>query len=218
MNDLLNQISALSTQIIGGAFAAHLLLFLILRIWARRDLHGIVGTLDDFTRGLKHRSVLDRRGHLTEQVDAFLSDVNDTLSHPEQSEERQSLKQRINVLDEKRSYLHSMFFETVYNMARSMIDAYPLLGVLGTILAIGAALQQPADALAGASGVDVIVGRFGEAIWSTFAGLVAGILLMFVNSLVEPAFLRLSENRLHVREMVSRVKHELILAGGRQSA
>ena len=92
-----------------------------------------------------------------------------------------------------------------------------LLGVLGTILAIGAALQQPAEALGGSSGVEVIVSRFGEAIWSTFAGLVAGILLMFVNSLVEPAFLRLSENRLHVREMVSRVKHELILAGGRES-
>ncbi|MBD3676442.1 MAG: MotA/TolQ/ExbB proton channel family protein [Planctomycetaceae bacterium] len=218
MNDLLNQISNLSTQIIGGAFAAHLFLFLVLRIWSRRDLHGIVGTLDDFTRGLKHRSVLDRRGHLTEQVDAFLSDVNDVLLHREQSAERETLKQRINVLDEKRSYLHSMLFETTYNMARNMIDAYPLLGVLGTILAIGAALQQPVDAGATVSGVEAIVGRFGEAIWSTFAGLICGILLMFVNSLLEPAFLRLSENRLQVREMISRVKHELILAGDKGAA
>jgi biopolymer transport protein ExbB/TolQ len=218
MNDLINQISGLSTQIIAGLFAAHLFLFLVLRIWSRRDWHGIVGTLDDFTRGLKHRSVLDRRGHSTEQVDAFLSDVNDVLRHPDQSVERESLKQRINVLDEKRSYLHSMFFETIYNMARNMIDAYPLLGVLGTILAIGAALQQPADAAATVTGVEAIVGRFGEAIWSTFAGLICGILLMLVNSLVEPAFLRLSENRFQVREMVSRVKHELVLSGDKETA
>jgi biopolymer transport protein ExbB/TolQ len=209
MDQFLDQLSRLSTYIIAGAFACHLFLFLILRIWSRRDLRAIVGTLDDFTRGLKHRSVLDQRGHLVEQIDAFLADVQDILNHPEQSQERKTLQQRMNILDEKRSYMHSMFFETVYNMARNMIDAYPLMGVLGTILAIGAALQQPAGAAASAIGVDVIVGRFGEAIWSTFAGLVAGIFLMFVNSLVEPGFLRLSENRQHLREMIARVKREL---------
>ncbi len=212
MSSLLNQLSGLSTLIIAMAFAAHLLLFLMLRAWARRDLRGIVGTLDDFTRGLSHRSVLDRRGHLTEQVDAFLADVNDVLNHPEKSTSRQALLQRINVLDERRDYLQSMFFETVYNLARNMIDAYPLMGVLGTILAIGAGLQEPAVA-GGSGGVEVIVSRFGEAIWSTFAGLVAGILLMLVNSLLEPSFLRLSENRGHVRDMVARVKRELVLQG-----
>jgi biopolymer transport protein ExbB len=211
MNQFLNQLSGFSTFLIAGAFAGHLMLFLILKVWSRRELQEIVGTLDDFTRGLKHRSVLDRRGHLVEQVDAFLADVQDILNHSEQSRERKILNQRMNILDEKRSYMHSMFFETVYNMARNMIDAYPLMGVLGTILAIGAALQQPAEAAVSASGVEAIVGRFGEAIWSTFAGLVAGILLMFVNSLVEPGFLRLSESRQHVREMIARVKRELAL-------
>lgn len=212
MTDLLNQLSGLSTLIISVAFGIHLFLFLILRTWARSDLQAIAGTLDDFTRGLKHRSVLDRRGHLTEQIDAFLADVNDVINHPEQSGERQALLQRMNILDERRGYLQSMFFETVYNLARNMIDAYPLMGVLGTILAIGAALQQPEAAASATGGVELIVERFGEAIWSTFAGLVAGILLMLVNSLVEPSFLRLSENRSHVREMVARVKRELVLA------
>ncbi|HUG20621.1 MAG TPA: MotA/TolQ/ExbB proton channel family protein [Planctomycetaceae bacterium] len=212
MDQFLNQLSGFSTLLIAGAFACHLFLFLILKVWSRRELQEIVGTLDDFTRGLKHRSVLDRRGHLVEQVDAFLADVQDILNHPEQSRERKTLNQRMNILDEKRSYMHSMFFETVYNMARNMIDAYPLMGVLGTILAIGAALQIPPEAAVSAgavSGVEAIVGRFGEAIWSTFAGLVAGIILMFVNSLVEPGFLRLSESRQHVREMIARVKREL---------
>jgi biopolymer transport protein ExbB/TolQ len=91
-----------------------------------------------------------------------------------------------------------------------MIEAYPLAGVLGTILAIGAALNSPDPETA--SSVGAIVQRFGEAIWSTFAGLSAAIVLMFINGILEPPFSRLSENRLHVRETVARVKRELSIA------
>jgi biopolymer transport protein ExbB len=114
------------------------------------------------------------------------------------------------VLDEKRRYLNSMFFETVYNITRTMIEAYPLAGVLGTILAIGAALQTGAAADQGVT-VAAIVGRFGDAIWSTFAGLMAAILLMFLNSIVETGFERLGENRRHVRETIARAKRELAM-------
>src|SRR5690606_15884731 len=105
-------------------------------------------------------------------------------------------------------YLHSLAFETSYNICRTMIEAYPLAGVLGTILAIGAALQQGA-ATEQIATVSTIVSRFGDAIWSTFAGLIAAILLMFLNSLLEPGFSRLSENRVHVRDTVARAKREL---------
>lgn len=88
--------------------------------------------------------------------------------------------------------------------ARNMIEAYPLAGVLGTISAIGAALSAP-----GGGNVASIVERFGESIWCTFAGLASAIVLMFVNSLLEPGFSRLSENRLHVRETVAKAKREL---------
>jgi biopolymer transport protein ExbB/TolQ len=103
-----------------------------------------------------------------------------------------------------------MFFETTYNMTRTMIEAYPLAGVLGTILSIGAALQADVAAQRAAT-VTAIVSRFGDAIWSTFAGLVAAIVLMFVNSLVETGFGRLTENRRHVRETIARAKRELAL-------
>jgi biopolymer transport protein ExbB/TolQ len=90
-----------------------------------------------------------------------------------------------------------------------MIEAYPLAGVLGTILAIGAALQ-------GGQGnaqktVADIVRNFGDSVWATFAGLVAAIGLMFLNSLLETRFHRLAENRKQVRETVARAKRELSL-------
>ncbi len=209
LDDLIGQISGLSTMIIVGAFVLHVFTFFVLWIWARRDLRAIATSLYDFTRRLKNQSLLDQRAHLSVQIEAFLADVNDVLDDPARQEDRTALLDRMRVLDEKRRYLNSMFFETVYNITRTMIEAYPLAGVLGTILAIGAALQS--DAANQAVSVSTIVGRFGEAIWSTFAGLMAAILLMFLNSMVETAFERLTESRGHVRETIARAKRELSL-------
>lgn len=214
---LINGLSGLSTFLIVGAFAVHLFAFLVLWIWWRRDLRAIASSLDDFTRGLKHRSVLDATGHLHEQIEAFLADVRDVLSGPNNVEDRKTLFHRIAVLDERRRYLGSMFFETGYNICRTMIEAYPLLGVLGTILAIGAALQS-GDSSTASTSVSLIVSRFGDAIWSTFAGLSAAVLLMFVNSALEPRFRQLTENRTHVRETVAMAKRELSLISEEASA
>ncbi len=201
----IGDVSAYSTWTIALAAVAHALVFLILWLWSRRMLRGLVDLLDDFTRGLKHRSVLDRSAALAEQVEAFLTDVREVLDSPNAEADKRHLAARLKILDEKRPDLRSMRFETVYNMARTMIEAYPLAGVLGTILAIGAALQIQEPS------VSVVVQRFGEAIWSTFAGLVAAIALMFVHSVLEPGMVSLSEHRRHVRETITRAKHVLYL-------
>lgn len=210
LTDLLRQLSGLSTTIILCALAVHLFVFCLLWIWARRDLRNIASSMYDFTRRLRNQSLLDSSAHLGDQIDAFLADVNDVLEDPTRRDDREVLLSRMQVLDEKRRYLNSMFFETVYNITRTMIEAYPLAGVLGTILAIGAALQTGAAADQGVT-VAAIVGRFGDAIWSTFAGLMAAILLMFLNSIVETGFERLGENRRHVRETIARAKRELAM-------
>ncbi len=211
--NLIEHLSKISTFVILVACLIHLILFTILYFWSRRDLKQMTSSLDQFTRNLKHRSVLDSTTHLSDQVDAFLADVNDVLEETDRVQDKALLKDRVSILDERRNYFHSMGFETTYTIARTMIEAYPLAGVLGTILAIGAALQG--SGTAGATvGVNVIVSRFGDAIWSTFAGLIAAIILMFVNSMVETTFTRLSENRLHMRDTVAKVKRELSFHAG----
>jgi biopolymer transport protein ExbB/TolQ len=204
---LLDQIAHASTYVIVAAAVVHLAVFFGLWAWARRDLRNIASALFDFTRGLQHQSMLDATAHLSEQVEAFLADVNDTLGDSSRQADRAALLHRISILDEKRRYLNSMLFETCYNMARTMIEAYPLAGILGTILSIGAALQQSAS-------IQAIVQRFGDAIWSTGVGLMAFILLLFLNSMLEPPFVRLAENRAHVRATVARAKRELSFASG----
>ena len=208
--NLLDSLSGLSTLLIVGLFAIHLFAFFVLWVWWRRDLRAIASSLDEFTRGIRQRSLMDSSAHLSEQVDAFLADVKETLEATGNSQDRHTLYHRMAILDEKRRYLSSMFFETSYNICRTMIEAYPLLGVLGTILAIGAALQTGDGGSASAS-VGVIVSRFGDAIWSTFAGLTAAVLLMFLNSALEPRFQRLAENRGNVRKTVAHAKRELAI-------
>lgn len=208
LSQWLGVISSFSTPVILAAAAVHLAFFILLWVWFRRDSRVIASSLERFTHGMKHRSVLDATGSLGDQIEAFLADVNEVLSSPAAGEERRLLKDRVNILDERRGYLNALPFETAYNVGRTMIEAYPLAGVLGTILAIGAALAAPE----GVTTVNQIVSRFGDAIWSTFAGLIAAIVLMFINSLLEPKFSRLAENRGHVRETVARAKRELALA------
>jgi len=189
-----------------------LLLLFILWVWYRRDLSRIASALFDFTKGIRNQSLLDSRAHLADQIDAFLADVNDVMDDPSRRSERSNLLARMKILDEKRRYLDSMSFETIYNMARTMIEAYPLAGVLGTILAIGAVLQTPEPVDASVSVVGSLLGELGKAIWSTAAGLVSAMILMFLNSCLEPSFTRLTENRVQVRHTIARVKRELALA------
>lgn len=188
--------------VVGGL---HLILFIVLRIWAGRDVRTIAQLLERFTDGLHQRSRLDWNGHMTDQIDAFVQDVHDALDDPEA---RTLVRDRMKVLDEQRPYLNSYRFESIWNVARSGIEAYPLLGVLGTILALWMAMRQTGDDTAAAVGT--IVERFGLAIDSTFAGLAMAILLMVVNSAFETFFSRLNENRLSVRELINHVKKELI--------
>ena len=119
------------------------------------------------------------------------------------------------ILDEERRYLQSHAFETSYNICRSMIEAYPLAGVLGTILAIGGALHGGGNAQ---KTVTDIVQFFGDAIWTTFVGLFAAIGLMFINSILEPRVQRLHQSRDAVRDAVHRVKRELSQTSGAQTS
>jgi biopolymer transport protein ExbB/TolQ len=201
---MLELISSYSTLAIVITAVVHVFGFAILAAWAKGDRKRIAQTLERFTDGLSHRSRMDFNSHLSDQIEAFLADIADVMAQPNRSTDRVQLAQRLRVLDERRDYLQSLRFETAWNVARTMIEAYPLAGVLGTILAIGAALAADDQA-----SVSVIVTRFGDAIWSTFAGLLAAIVLMFIGSIVEPGFARLTENRLDVREMAAKIKREL---------
>ena len=202
---ILDFITRYFTPMIVVVGTLHLVFFGVLWLWARRDLKKIARMLQQFTDGLHSRSLLDHGGHLSDQIDAFVADVDDALLR---DSDRRRIAQRMQILDGRRGYLNSFRFETAWNVARASIEAYPLLGVLGTIFALWLAMRGR-DAVS-STPVGEIVNRFGLAIDSTFAGLAMAILLMIVNSVFETLFSRLAENRRLVREVVAKAKRELM--------
>lgn len=202
---VLSLASRMAAPAIGILFVVHMFYFFVLWGWYRRDIRNIASALDSFTRDVRFRSVLDRSSHLCDQIEAFLADINEVLEKPDRKADRVGLSQRIHILDEKRTYLQSMGFETGYNFCRTMIEAYPIAGILGTIMAIGVVLRGDP----GQDAVQLLVSKFGESIWATFAGLSAAITLLALNSLMETSFDRLSEDRRLVRETMFRIKRVL---------
>lgn len=212
LSEWLQFLSSLSTPTIVLLAVLHIFFFALLRLWHRRHLHILAQTLEDYTRPLQHRSILDRSSSLPAQIEAFVQDVHDILDTPTLARERQACLERIRILDEKRPYLDSLRFDTAWNAARNMIEAYPLAGILGTILAIGSALNAETAANTNNASVTLVMDRFGDSIWSSFAGLLAAIILMFIHSLCEVRFTRLTECRDSIRQLVARARRELQLA------
>jgi len=162
-----------------------------------------------------------------ETIDSFLHDITDILKSPRGDEDVRKLCDRLVTKDEAKRYLARRSFETTYNAARTFIEAYPLMGILGTVLAIGVGLNAPdaRDALpAPGAGTEIvqlqsaepeapagemIVKNFKNAIWSTVYGLLFGLGFMVVNSIYEPHFERIIEHRAGVRDAVRNAKEAL---------
>jgi biopolymer transport protein ExbB/TolQ len=189
-------------------FAAHLLGFRWL--WRERSRQAVwlAEHLQNLIQGFASRADRDPYPTVDEQIDSFLANIREALSDPSRQRDRRALHDQIVAKDETKKYLRGSRFETFYNLARTGIEIYPLLGIMGTVLAIGLALHSQ-DAGDAASATERIVRNFAGSIWATLAGIGCGVVLLLVNAVLEPAFQRLLDHRWEVRETISAVKNEL---------
>jgi biopolymer transport protein ExbB len=198
--------------------------------------------LTNLVGGLSRRSDHDPTHTVDERIDTFVADIREVIQHPHSPGEARRLYERIVSKDELRRYLQGTKFETWYNVARTGIEIYPLLGIIGTVLAIGlglntrpaptpaapaavtaAAVQPPTGTATATATVDpapanptaptgAIVRNFASSIWATLVGLLLAILFMMCNAYLEPSFVRLIEHRANVRNVISHAKSQLGLA------
>jgi biopolymer transport protein ExbB len=188
--------------------AAHLVGFF--RLWRERQRQSLwlAEHLENLLQGFSSRADRDPYPTLDERIDSFLANIREVLSDPSRSGDRQRLHEQIIAKDETKKYLRGSRFETLYSLARTTIEVYPLLGIMGTVLAIALALNTPAGEAA-ASATERIIENFAGSIWATLAGIGCGIVLLMVNALVEPSFQRLLEHRAEVREVIAAAKTQL---------
>ena len=175
---------------------------------------------------------------IDEVIDGFFHDIDEVITDGRSAAKAHDLAHRLSTKDEARKYLKVMRFERVYSFARTGIEAWPLAGILGTVLAISFGMQAgtatpndpplaiaqtttyPANgnnALPSPQQVDTgptsaIIRNFGMAIGSTILGLFFGVVFMLGNAWVEPGFERLMEHRKSIREAVRTAKNVLLRA------
>jgi len=195
--------------------AGHLLGFLWLYQERRRQTAWLEGHLENLVQGFASRADRDPYATVDERIDSFLANIREVLQDDSRLEDRRRLHDQIQAKDETKKYLRGAKFETLYNLARTSIEMYPLLGIMGTVLAIGLALNSPTpqDGLAaGAFVTERIVRNFAGSIWATLAGIGCGIVLLLINAVLEPGFQRLLEHRWDVRDVIHAAKTQLGLA------
>ena len=208
------------------AAAAHLLGFYWLFRERTRQVRRLEGHLENLVQGFFSRTDRDPYAGVDERIDSFLANIREVLQDPSRGEDRRRLYDQVKAKDETKKYLHGSRFETFYSLARTSIEMYPLLGIMGTVLAIGLALNSPAPALdarqqpaaqveaapdggAAAATTERIVRNFAGSIWATLAGIGCGISLLLVNAVVEPTFQRLLDHRWDVRDVIRAAKTQL---------
>lgn len=204
-----------------------------------RRVRQLESHLTNLVGGLSRRSDQDPTHTVDERIDSFIADIREVIQHPHSSGEVQRLYERIVSKDELRRYLQGTKFETWYNVARTGIEIYPLLGIIGTVLAIGLGLNSrsvnldaagvatdssmtsPADHPGSSDSASppapvpqtsAIVRNFANSIWATLVGLLCAIVFMMCNAYLEPSFGRLIEHRINVRNVISHAKSQLGLA------
>lgn len=218
---------------------AHFVILLVLWRWERTQTKGLAAYLSNLVRIFSSRADMDPRTTVHDRIDGFIADIREVLSDRQRHEDRERLYQRIVIKDELKPDMQGGRLETLYNFARTGIEAYPLLGILGTVLAIGLGLNAPrpvvsavptavearVDAPGATRSPDTtgsIIRNFANSIWSTCAGIAFAIVLMLVNALIEPGFDRLAKHRHDVREVIGAAKVslglELASDAGREAA
>lgn len=192
---------------IGVLAGLNLLLWGWLLIYSAGRKTQFADFLFNAVRTLSRQSDIASNMSIDERINVFMADIRDSVHSPGNTEQAQRLLDRLMTKDEARLYLKAHRFEVGYSVARTCIEVFPLLGIVGTVLAIAAAM--------GTSGIDdsdkvsKVVQNFGHSVISTAVGLGAAIVFMFVNSLFEPGFERLLGYADAIRDMVAHAKKNL---------
>jgi len=196
--------------VIGGLAVVNAVIWLWLMIDSRARKTHLADYLFNAVRTVSRQSDLTQSMTIDERINVFMADIRDAVENPSTKEESRVLLDRLMTKDESRIYLKTHAFERWYSVARTFIEIFPLLGIVGTVLAIWAGMSS-----SGANDADKVtrvVQNFGHSVISTAVGLGAAIAFMFLNSFLEPGFERMLGYADAIRDMVAHAKKKLGLA------
>jgi len=162
-----------------------MLLYLFLFFMTSSITRQLYDSLRNMLRGVKDPPEEDSSRSIHDQIQALL-DCAESVSK-NNSEDFNRLLFNIRVQNARKVDMRTYRLESWNNVATAIVQIFPLLGILGTILAIGQSMQDHGIDV----DVSVIVHAFTNAIDTTIFGLVFAVFFMVVD-----AFFQAKANRL----------------------
>jgi len=183
------------------------MLWFWLVVYSRSRKRQLADYLSNAVRAFSRQSDVTYNMSIDERINVFIADIRDAISGSGSQDGTRALLDRLLTKDESRLYLKSHRFEIGYSVTRTLIEIFPLLGIVGTVIAIWAGMNT--SGMNDADKVTKVVQNFGHSVVSTAFGLGAAILFMLVNSWFEPEFERLLEYSHEIRDVVAHAKIKL---------
>jgi biopolymer transport protein ExbB/TolQ len=194
--------------------AGHAAVFAVLRRMAGLESARLKSFLATLHRHVAGKTDADVTKDDLDLIEDYLGDIEKLFGDPAHEEELAAIRRHLLAKTESLNAKGIARLQSWHAPSRAFIEAYPFLGIIGTLLAMGVALPQASGAGAvEAEAMAGIVQAFSAAIWSTVWGLALAILFLILNSTLEPKLDRLVEDERLTRDFVIRLK--TLLPSGR---
>ncbi|MGR3174548.1 MAG: MotA/TolQ/ExbB proton channel family protein [Candidatus Scalindua sp.] len=175
-------------------------LYIVLYRMTSGNTHQLCDSLRNMLRGIKDPPEQDRSRIIHDEIVALL-DCAESLRKTS-VEDFKRLLSNIRSQDARKIDLKSYRIDSWGNVANAIVQAFPLLGIFGTILAIGQSLQ-------GSEGdVSVIMAAFTNAVNTTILGLVFAVIYMIVDAFFQAKAGRLKNELNKYRDVIKHYQHE----------
>ena len=175
-------------------------LYIILYRMSSSNTHQLCDSLRNMLRGIKDPPEQDRSRIIHDEIVSLL-DCAESLRKTS-AEDFKRLLSNIRNQDARKIDLKSYRIDSWSNVANAIVQAFPLLGIFGTILAIGQSLQ-------GSEGdVSVIMAAFTNAVNTTILGLVFALIYMIVDAFFQAKSGRLKNELNKYRDVIKHYQQE----------
>jgi biopolymer transport protein ExbB len=173
--------------------------YLVIAIFTkmRKHEHVLLDVSDNLLKGFADAPDKDSSQHTHEKIQAAIQFVTNKMNaNPEVQKQFQGNAVRIN---ERSFYSRTFTIETYASVMATLVQVFPLLGILGTVLAIAqTAFQGEIDA-------SNLSSAFVLAMDTTILGIAFSILFMIIESTFQPKIERIMTESQEYRRILSAI-------------
>lgn len=201
MSGLFLQIGVILLWAIPILGISHATVLFGLRLERRKKLSFLANQLKESTSDFPIRTSVysELRDGTPDQILAFCEDILAQLSRGLDGRQLKGLQK----LQENKPYRKLRTIQSIYAVGPAVTEAYPMLGILGTVISIAGSLStlSVGDGTVGPD-FSVVIESFGTALWTTIEGLVFAVIFMIIHSWVDSNYTILSDVRRKFEEIV----------------